>query len=313
MAGILDRAQADILALGQARAQGRLRPFADIFRENCGGIDELALRGGITGLETGFRDLDRITRGLQPADLVIVGARPSMGKTALSLDIARHAAVRGGKTVAIFSLEMSAWALELRLVFAEADVDGHALQLGYGRREDWAQVTAALGRLADASDRLFIHDGAGMTVLEIRAESRRLQAERGLDLVIVDYLQLMSGRDREESRVQEVSAISRGLKGLAKELRVPVVALSQLNRKPEEGARRPRLSDLRESGQIEADADVVFLLFREELLNPTDKNRGNAEVIVAKQRNGPVDTIHLAFVSKFSSFRNLAKESREEV
>jgi len=238
--------------------------------------------------------------------LIIFAARPSMGKTSFALNIAQHAAVRQKEPVGIFSLEMSREALVLRLLCAEARVDSHKLRGGFASREDWTRMAGALSRLAEAP--IFLDDTPGLSITEVRAKARRLQAEHGLSLLIVDYLQLMSGRGRFENRTQEISSISRGLKGLAKELNVPLVAISQLSRAPEERGGRPRLSDLRESGQIEQDADLVAFIYREEVSKPTEQNRGRAEIIIEKQRNGPTDTVHLAFLSKYTCFENLAEE-----
>jgi len=319
-AAVLDAAQAAILGIGQARERGRLLHLAEIFKTDFETIEAIAGSGGdVAGLSTGFRHLDSMTQGLQPSDLIVIAARPSVGKSALAMDIARHAALRGGATVAIFSLEMSRRSVLVRMLCAEADVDAHRLRSGFASREDWARLAASLGRFAEAP--LYLDDSSDPTVLEIRARSRRLQAEKGLGLVIVDYMQLMSGGGtsrtagrgaREENRQQEISNISRGLKGLAKELGVPVIAISQLNRAPEERGGRPRLSDLRESGQIEQDADVVILLFREEMVKPTEENRGRAEVIVEKQRNGPRGVVELAWLDKYSSFRNMGEDSEDE-
>jgi len=300
---ILDEAEAEVLSVGEQRIRGGFLSFHDIFRTSFQSIDALHDRGKrVTGLETGFRQFDDMTRGLQPADLIVVAARPAVGKTSFALDVARWAAVRGKQFVGLFSLEMSREALVLRLLCSEADVDSHRLQTGFASREDWAKLAMALGRLAEAP--ILIDDTPALTVTEMRAKARRLKAEHGLGLMVVDYLQLMAGRAREENRTQEISAISRGLKGLAKELNVPLIAVSQLSRAPETRGGRPRLSDLRESGQIEQDADLVALLYREELVSPTDANRGRAEVIIAKQRNGPTGTVELVFLPQFTSFRN---------
>ncbi len=304
---VLDAAESLVLSVGEQRIKEGFVHFGDIFRTSFQSIDALHDRGKrVTGLETGFRTFDDLSRGLQPSDLIIFAARPSMGKTSFALNIAQHAAVRQKEPVGIFSLEMSREALVLRLLCAEARVDSHKLRGGFASREDWTRMAGALSRLAEAP--IFLDDTPGLSITEVRAKARRLQAEHGLSLLIVDYLQLMSGRGRFENRTQEISSISRGLKGLAKELNVPLVAISQLSRAPEERGGRPRLSDLRESGQIEQDADLVAFIYREEVSKPTEQNRGRAEIIIEKQRNGPTDTVHLAFLSKYTCFENLAEE-----
>lgn len=308
---ILDSAESLVLSVGEQKVREGFLHFRDIFRNSFQSIDALHDRGKrVTGLETGFRKFDDMTRGLQPSDLVIIAARPSMGKTSFALNVAQHATIRQGQVVGLFSLEMSREALVLRLLCSEARVDSHRLQAGFASREDWSRLATALGRLAEAP--LFIDDTPGLSITEMRAKARRLQAEHGLGLMVVDYLQLMSGRGKYENRTQEISSISRGLKSLAKELNVPLMAISQLNRSPEERGGRPRLSDLRESGQIEQDADVVAFLFREELVKPSEGNRGRAELIIEKQRNGPTGMVELAFLSKFTSFENLAEDIESE-
>jgi len=308
---VLDAAESMVLSVGEQRVREGFVHFGDIFRNSFKSIDALHDRGKrVTGLETGFRAFDDLSRGLQPSDLIIFAARPSMGKTSFALNIAQHAAVRQKEPVGIFSLEMSREALVLRLLCGEARVDSHKLRGGFASRDDWTRMAGALGRLAEAP--IFIDDTPGLSITEVRAKARRLQAEHGLSLLIVDYLQLMSGRGRSENRTQEISSISRGLKALAKELNVPLVAISQLSRAPEERGGRPRLSDLRESGQIEQDADLVAFIYREEVSKPTEQNRGRAEIIIEKQRNGPTDTVHLAFLSKYTSFENLAEEFDSE-
>jgi replicative DNA helicase len=308
---ILDSAESLVLSLGEQQVRTGFLHFREIFRNSFQSIDALHDRGKrVTGLETGFRKFDDMTRGLQPSDLIIIAARPSMGKTSFALNVSQHAAIRQGQPVGLFSLEMSKEALVLRLLCAEARVDAHRLQAGFASRDDWSRMATALGRLAEAP--LFIDDTPALSITEMRAKARRLQAEHGLGLLVVDYLQLMSGRGRQENRTQEISAISRGLKGLSKELNVPLIAISQLNRAPEERGGRPRLSDLRESGQIEQDADVVAFLYREELMKPTDSNRGRAELIIEKQRNGPTGSVELAFLSKYTSFENLAEDFAPE-
>jgi replicative DNA helicase len=265
----------------------------------------------VTGLETGFVDLDRMTAGLHSSDLIIVAARPGLGKTSLCLNIAQHVAIRNKKCVAIFSLEMSKEQLVKRLLCSEARIDAHRINTGFLNKEDWNRLSRASGDLSET--KIFIDDTASINVPELRSKSRRLSLEHGgLDLIIVDYLQLMSGSSlRYENRTQEISQISRGLKGIAKELNVPVIAVSQLSRAIEARHgehRRPQLSDLRESGSIEQDADVVMFIYREDMINPTEENSGLAELIVGKQRNGPTGTIQLAFSRQFTRFDSLYQE-----
>ncbi|MBZ5513198.1 MAG: replicative DNA helicase [Acidobacteriia bacterium] len=314
---VLTSAEAAIYELSDKRFTSGFRDVKQIVKESFGSIDALYERGQrVTGLETHFVDLDNLTSGLQRSDLIIIAARPSMGKTALALNIAENAAVKDNKVVGMFSLEMSREALLLRLLCSNAIVDSHKLRTGFLGRDDYQKLVAALGRLADAP--VFIDDTPGITISEMRAKARRLQHQMGgrLDLLIVDYLQLMSGsaagvKARFENRTQEVSAISRGLKLLAKELRVPVIGLSQLSRAPESrgGDHRPQLSDLRESGSIEQDADLVGFIFREEVYNPTPENEGFAELIIAKQRNGPTGKVDLAFLKRSTRFESRAGES----
>ncbi|HZI51408.1 MAG TPA: replicative DNA helicase [Terriglobia bacterium] len=259
----------------------------------------------ITGVPTGFTDLDRMTSGFQPGDLVILAARPSMGKTSLVLNVAEHVALKRSLPVGIFSLEMSKQQLLMRFLCAESMVDAHKVRTGYIGKDDFRQLIDALGVVARAP--LFIDDSSSLTIMEMRAKARRLKAEHGLSLLIVDYLQLMSGYGRVENRVQEISGISRGLKGLAKELEVPIIALSQLSRAPEQrqGDHRPQLSDLRESGSIEQDADVVLFIYREEVYKRDEDNDGKADLIISKQRNGPIGTVKLAFLKQYTKFENL--------
>jgi replicative DNA helicase len=311
---VLTSAEAAIYELSDKRFTSGFRDVKQIVKESFGSIDALYERGQrVTGLETHFVDLDNLTSGLQRSDLIIIAARPSMGKTALALNIAENAAVKDNKVVGMFSLEMSREALLLRLLCSNAIVDSHKLRTGFLGRDDYQKLVAALGRLAEAP--VFIDDTPGITISEMRAKARRLQHQMGgrLDLLIVDYLQLMSGgapggKARFENRTQEVSAISRGLKLLAKELRVPVIGLSQLSRAPESrgGDHRPQLSDLRESGSIEQDADLVGFIFREEVYNPTPENEGFAELIIAKQRNGPTGKVDLAFLKRSTRFESRA-------
>jgi replicative DNA helicase len=307
---ILDHAEQMIFALADERTRqgfSHIKPVADHLLEK---VQEMAGRPVmLTGLTSGFNDLDQKTSGLQPADLIIIAARPSMGKTAFCLNVAQNAAIKAGAVVGIFSLEMSKESLVMRMLSSEARVDAHRFRTGYLSRDEWARLAGALGTLADT--KIFVDDTPGISVLEMRAKARRLAAEqKRLDLIVVDYLQLMSGGSRRtESRQQEVSQISRELKGLAKELNVPLVALSQLSRAAETRTdHRPQLSDLRESGAIEQDADVVGFIYREEYYNATDENANKAEIIIAKQRNGPTGTVELAFIKEFTRFEDMWRE-----
>jgi replicative DNA helicase len=280
---------------------------SDVFKE----IEELSnKKATVTGLETGFVDLDRMTAGFHAGDLIIVAARPSLGKTSLCLNIAEYAAIKNKKSVGIFSLEMSKEQLVKRLLCSESRIDAHRVNTGYLSKDDWSRLSRASGDLAET--RIFIDDTASITVPELRTKSRRLSLEHGLDLIIVDYLQLMSGStQRYENRTQEISQISRGLKGIAKEIGVPLIAVSQLSRAIESRTgehRRPQLSDLRESGSIEQDADVVMFIYREDMANPTEENNGKAELIIGKQRNGPIGSIEVAFLKQFTRFDNLYQE-----
>src|SRR5215216_444225 len=304
---IIDRAEQMIFQIAEDRVRQGFQYIGEVAQRRLEQIEQMAGRPEmITGVPTGFTDFDQMTSGLQRQDLIIIAARPSMGKTALALNMAQYAA-KNGNVVGVFSLEMSAEQLVSRLLCSEARVDAHRLRTGYLNREEWARLADALRRLCETQ--VFIDDTAGAGVLEMRAKCRRLKAEHGLDLLIIDYMQLMSGRGRIESRQQEVSQISRDLKGLAKELDIPVIALSQLSRATETRSdHRPQLSDLRESGSIEQDADVVCFIYREEVYNQSDENRGVAELIIGKQRNGPTGTVQLAFLKEFTRFENMWKE-----
>ncbi len=313
---VLDATEAQLLEVSEAGLTQGLQPVDIIVRDSFGSIDNLYKHSrAITGLATGFYKFDEMTSGLQKGELIIIAARPSMGKTALAINIAQNAAVQDRAVVAVFSLEMSKESLLRRMLAAQARVDQRNLQTGFIDRNDHGKLQAALGQLVEA--RLFIDDSAGATLGEMRARARRLKQNAGsLDLIVVDYLQLMSatlpgvGRKNYENRVQEVSAISRGLKAMAKELQVPVVALSQLSRASERRGddKRPMLSDLRESGSIEQDADVVAFIHRESYYNRseelTESERAQSEIIIAKQRNGPTGTLHLNFISRYTCFDN---------
>lgn len=310
---LLDRAEASIMAVGDDRIRAGLMPLGEILKTSYKSWDDLLQRGKrITGLETGFARFDDLTCGLQPADLAIIAARPSMGKTAWALNVAQFAAMQRQQPVGIFSLEMTKEALLIRMLCSEARVDAHKYRSGVLGRDEMHNLADAIGRLAEAP--IYIDDTAGINLYELRAKARRLKADKGLSLIVVDYLQLMTA-PKAENRNQEVSALSRGLKGLAKELQVPVMVLSQLSRAPETRGNdhRPQLSDLRDSGSIEQDADLVGFLYREEYYLrmmgrevPPDK-QGRAELIIAKQRNGPTDRVPMAFLDRFSSFANLAE------
>ena len=306
---VLSDAEAAIFQLSDKRIGRGFMGVQEIVRESFGSVDALLQRGQrITGLATHYTDLDEMTSGLQRSDLVIIAARPSMGKTAFVMNIAENAAIEDQQVVGVFSLEMSREALLMRLLCSQARVDAHKMRTGSLWQDDTKKVVRAMEQLAHAP--IFIDDTPGISLSEMRAKARRLQQSQGkLDLVIVDYLQLMSGGGRRyENRTQEVSAISRGLKALAKKLKVPVIALSQLSRAPESrgGDHRPQLSDLRESGSIEQDADVVAFIFREEVYKQDDPDlQGKAELIIAKQRNGPTGRVNLAFLKNSTRFESM--------
>jgi replicative DNA helicase len=294
-------------------AQGRVTEDYHSLREVLTGTLEAIERlhedhREITGVPTGFADLDRLTSGLQPSNLIIVAARPAVGKSTLGLDVARHASVKAGVPTVVFSLEMSRTELVQRLMCAECTVDMQRLRTGRMEESDWTRLTRSLGKLADAP--LFIDDSPGTTMMEIRAKCRRLKQRHGLGLVVVDYLQLMQPSKRFENRQQEVSEISRSLKLLAKELEVPVIAISQLSRQTEARSdRRPMLSDLRESGALEQDSDVVLFIYRDELYDPESPRKGEADLILAKHRNGPTDTVTVTFQGQYSRFAPMAVRS----
>ena len=308
---ILNDTEASIFELSEKRIGRGFMGVLEIVKDSFGSVDALLQRGQrITGLETHYTDLDEMTSGFQKADLIILAARPSMGKTSLAMNIAENAAIDDKKVVGMFSLEMSREALLLRLLCSQARVNSHKMRTGSLWREDMQKVVHAMEQLAHAP--IFIDDTPGISLSEMRAKARRLKQSQGaLDLLIVDYLQLMSGGGRRyENRTQEVSAISRGLKALAKEMEVPVIALSQLSRAPESrgGDHRPQLADLRESGSIEQDADLVMFIFREEVYNQDDPElQGLAELIIAKQRNGPTGKVKMAFLKDATRFESLAQ------
>ncbi len=307
----LDEAEQAIFRISEHRIKPAFYPIKEIVKESFKLIERLYEKKElITGVPSGFKDLDRKTAGFQPADLIIVAGRPSMGKTALCLNIAQGAAINARVPTAIFSLEMSKEQLAIRMLCSEARVDSARLRSGFLSESDWPKLTMAAGALSDAP--IFVDDAPAISVLELRAKARRLKSDRGLGLVVVDYLQLMRGRSGVERREQEISEISRSLKALAKELNVPVVAISQLSRKAEDRpGRRPQLSDLRESGAIEQDADVIIFIYRDEVYNPDSDSKGLAEVNIAKQRNGPTGKVELSFISEHTTFKDLYRGDRD--
>ena len=304
-AAVQDRAMA--ILEQSAAAEKTFRPIGEVAVSRYDEIErraEAPAGNGVTGLSTGYPDLDRMTTGLQPSDLIIVAARPSVGKTAFALNVAANVGVRTRETVAIFSLEMSAGQLVDRMIAAEGPIDASRLRTGRLESDDWEKLTMAIGSLNEAP--IYIDDTPGLTVQDIRIKARRLQREHGLGLIIVDYLQLVQTRRRGENRQQEVSEISRTLKQIARELNVPVIALSQLSRAVEQRQdKRPMLSDLRESGSIEQDADIVAFLYRDDYYDRESERKNIIEVIIAKQRNGPVGTVELVFLKNFGKFVSL--------
>lgn len=305
---LLDFAERSVFSLAQGKLGRSFTPLSHIIKESLDLVDRLSKRQErVTGIPTGFAKLDDLTAGLQGSDLVVIAGRPSMGKTSLALGIALHAATKHHHKVGIISLEMSKEQLVLRLLSSLASVDSHALRTGRLLKEDWWRLAEAAGKLEQAP--VFIDDTGALTVQQMRGKARRLKAESGLDLLVVDYLQLMQGRSDAESRQQEISDISRSLKALAKELNVPVVALSQLSRAVE--SRKPpipMLADLRESGAIEQDADVVIFIYRDDVYNPESEEKGMADIMVKKHRNGPTGDVKLAFLDKFAKFGDLDLE-----
>jgi replicative DNA helicase len=302
----LDSAEKVIFDISERKIKASFVAVGDMIKDTLKTVEKLYERKEmVTGVPTGYEDLDKLTAGLQPADLIIVAGRPSMGKTAFSLNIATHAAL-AGIGAAIFSLEMAKEQLVLRMLCSEARVNNSKVRSGYLAERDFPKLANAAGRLHEAP--IYIDDTPAISVLELRAKARRLVRDRSkkVGLIMIDYLQLMRGMGTASNREQEISEISRSLKALAKELNVPVIAISQLNRRVEDrGDRRPMMSDLRESGAIEQDADVIMFIYRDEVYNPkSDENKGIAEVIVAKQRNGPIDTVNLTFLNEFMRFEN---------
>jgi len=311
----LDEAERAIFDISEKRVRPSFFSIRDVVKESFKTIERLFQKKElVTGVPSGFKELDRMTAGFQPSDLIIIAGRPSMGKTAFCLNVAQYAAVGNKIPVAVFSLEMSKEQLVIRMLCSEAHVEGTRLRTGFLNESDWPKLTIAAGNLSEAP--IYIDDSAALSVLELRAKARRLKSERGLGMLIIDYLQLMKGRARVESRQQEISEISRSLKALAKELNIPVIAVSQLSRKTEERTgNRPQLSDLRESGAIEQDADLILFIYRDEVYNRSEDNpnRGKAEVVIGKQRNGPIGKIELVFLDKFTTFKDLYKGETENI
>ena len=313
---LLERAEKSIFDIGQEKIQSGFVQLQDLLTKSYENIETLYQRKeSITGISTGFVELDRLTSGFQPADLIIVAARPGLGKTSLVVNIAQYSAIQNSKVVGIFSLEMAAQQLVTRMLCAEARVDSHKVRSGYLSKEDWNRLAKTMSKLARAQ--VFVDDTPGISIVEMRSKARRLKAEHGLDLLIVDYLQLMAGtstgtRIRYENRQQEISSITRSLKIMAKELQVPLIAVSQLSRAPEQrrGDHRPQLSDLRESGSIEQDADLVLFIYREDLYKKEEdlEEQGVVQLIIGKQRNGPTGVVKLAFIEQWTKFENLARE-----
>jgi replicative DNA helicase len=304
---VLDAAEAEVFRVAERQVGDGLAPVGPLLQSTLERIEELGARGGeITGLPTGFRDLDRRLAGLQPANLVVIAARPSMGKTALALNIAQNVAEHDG-TVAVFTLEMSREEVVKRLLSSMAGVDSHRLRTGQLTPDLWNRVVRETSRLYQMP--FFVDDSSDLTVTSIRAKCRRLARKRGLALVVVDYLQLMQSHAGSESRQQEIADISRSLKNLARELHIPVIAVSQLNRAVEAREnKRPRLGDLRESGAIEQDADIVMFIYRDEHYNPGSDQPGLAEINIAKHRSGAVGTVMMNFAAEFTRFRNFTSE-----
>src|SRR6056297_3355974 len=304
---LIELAEKRIFDISQQREKRDFSHMKDIVLDVFNLLEERANHdGSMTGLTTGFQDIDHMTAGLQKSDFILIAARPSMGKTAFALNLALNAAVKDNANVAIFSLEMAKEQLVQRIVSMESLVESTKLRSGQLEGDDWDKITRASSRISESN--IYIDDTPGITLFEVQSKCRRLSAQNGLDLVVIDYLQLMEGEGRSESRQQEISSLSRGLKGLAREMSCPVISLSQLSRAPEQRQdHRPILSDLRESGAIEQDADVVMFLYRDEYYNEDSEKRGIAEVKIAKHRNGPTGTVELAWVERFTKFANSPK------
>lgn len=311
MRQLLDEAETKVFSIAEEGSRGQ-KGFLEIqplLTQVVERIDDLYHRDSqtdITGVATGFVDLDRMTSGMQPGDLIIVAGRPSMGKTALALNIGEHVAVDQGLPVAVFSMEMAGTQLAMRMLGSVGRLDQHRLRTGRLRDDDWPRLTHAISKMSDAQ--LFIDETPALNPMELRARARRLARQSGqLGLIIIDYLQLMSGSSNGENRATEISEISRSLKSLAKELNCPVIALSQLNRSLEQRPnKRPVMSDLRESGAIEQDADVILFIYRDQVYNPDSQDKGTAEIIIGKQRNGPIGTVRLTFLGEHTKFENFA-------
>jgi len=303
---ILDSAEKAIFEIAEGRISAGFTPLRDLVQSSFATIEKLQeQRNAVTGVPSGFQDLDEMTAGFQPSDMIILAARPAMGKTSFVLNVAQNAAKKG-KTVGVFSLEMSKEQLFLRLLTSEAMIDAHKFRTGYLTEKDYGKLSHALGALAELP--VYIDDTPGIGLLEMRAKCRRLASQHTLDLVVIDYIQLMQGRGRFESRQQELTSISRSIKILAKELNVPIIALSQLSRAPESRTdHRPQLSDLRESGALEQDADVVMFIYRAEVYDKEEtkpEELGTAEIIIGKHRNGPIGSVRLTFLNQFTKFEN---------
>jgi replicative DNA helicase len=302
----IDQAENLIFSVKESRIKTGFVPVKDVLKSSFETIEALSSKKKHSGIPSGFTELDDLTAGFQPSDLIIVAARPSMGKTAFCVNIAQHAAIDEGLPVGFFSLETGKEQLVQRLLCSEARVDAQRVRKGRLWESDWPKLTTAAGVLSDAP--IYIDDTAAIPILELRAKARRLRASKDVQLIIVDYLQLIQGPRSSENRQQEISSISRALKGLAKELKIPIIAVSQLSRAVESRAnRRPVLSDLRESGAIEQDADVVIFIYRDEVYELTEENKGLAEIKVGKQRNGPTGKITLTFIKEYTRFENLAR------
>jgi len=309
---VLDLAEQSIFEISERNIDQNFFSLNEVIKESFKKLESTSHKGDfITGISTGFTDFDNLTSGLQPSDFIIIAGRPSMGKTSLALNIAHYAALEEKAGVALFSLEMSKLQLGIRLLGLDAMIDASKLRRGSLQDDEWVRLTDAANRLSELP--IYVDDTSGLSVLEMKAKARRLRKKYNISLVIIDYLQLMQSKKSVESRQQEISDISRSLKALAKDLNIPVVALSQLNRRVEDRPnKRPILADLRESGAIEQDADLILFIYREELYNRTEENRGKAEVIVAKHRNGPTDVVKLTFREKYTKFDNFYREELVE-
>ena len=304
---VVDSAERFVFEVSDRKAQGSYIHLKEVVKDSIETIDKLyQKKAHVTGIPTGYIDFDIKTAGLQASDLIVIAGRPSMGKSAFAIGIAEYVGVTEKIPLAIFSLEMSKEQLVQRMLCSHAKVDAHKVRTGYLSTSDWPRLTAAAGKLSEAP--IFIDDAPAISVMELRAKARRMKAHQDIKLIILDYMQLMRGSAKIENRQQEISEISRSLKALARELSVPVIAISQLSRAVESRTdHRPQLSDLRESGAIEQDADVVVLILREEYYNPSPENQGIAEINIAKQRNGPVGTLKLAFIKEYTRFENIAR------